>query len=374
MRSHAVPAFFGLMGKPCQAARSFVLNGRMALCFAAFISINFIVSGTVCMAKDAHNLTRLGGQMTPDQKDSLEKRVENNPNDVESRTKLLGYYFINGRRDVDVKTAKQRHILWLIENAPESEVLGLPYSHLDNILEPEGYDRAKQAWLKAIQQSSAQTSVLNNASRFFLQADRGLSEELLLKGQALDGKDPQWPEMLGQLYALELMSLPAGDARKVTAEKAFRQYELAYDLSEEMRRDALLPDLATTAFEAGLNNDAKKFATKMLENDAAGWNHGNRIHHGNLILGRIALSEENVAEAKSRLLLAGKTNGSPQLNSFGPNMQLAKELLERKEADVVLEYFELCKKFWKSPHQKLDQWTADVKSNRVPDFGPNLAY
>jgi hypothetical protein len=333
-----------------------------------------IASEAAYSGEDAQSLARLGGQMSAADKVSLEEQVAKNPNDVDSRTKLLGYYFIKGRQDADAKSNRQRHVVWLIENAPESEVLGLPYSRIDKVLEKEGYDRAKEAWLKVIQKSPEELSVLRNASTFFLLHDRALSEELLLKGQALDAKDPKWPASLGQLYSLELMSLPLGPVRKAAAEKAFQQYKLAYELSNAVERDALLASLAKTAFAAGLNDEAKAFATKMLEDDAAGWNRGNRIHHGNLILGQLALSDGNVDEAKSRLLLAGKTTGSPQLNSFGPNMLLAKELLERGETAVVLEYFELCKKFWASPHRKLEQWADDVKSNRIPQFGGNLAY
>lgn len=333
-----------------------------------------IVSGTACLGEDTHRLTRLGGQMSSDEKALLEEQVAKNPNDIEARTKLLGYYFIKGRRDPDAKSARQRHIEWLITNAPESEVLGLPYSQLDKVLEPESYDRAKQAWLRAIQESPENLSVLGNASKFFLLNDREISEELLLKGQKLDAEDPEWPASLGQLYSLGLTSLPTGPVRKAAAKKAFRQYELAYDRAESMERDALLSDLAKTALDAGLIDDAKNFAEKMLDDDAAGWNRGNRIHHGNLILGRIALSEGDVDEAKSRLLLAGKTNGSPQLNSFGPNMLLAKELLEQGETEVVLEYFDLCREFWTSPRRQLEQWTDDVKANRIPHFGANLAY
>lgn len=51
------------------------------------------------MASDAHQLARLGGQMTSAEKTSLEKNVAENPNDVESRIKLLGYYFTQGRQD-----------------------------------------------------------------------------------------------------------------------------------------------------------------------------------------------------------------------------------------------------------------------------------
>jgi len=104
--------------------------------------------------------------------------------------------------------------------------------------------------------------------------------------------------------------------------------------------------------------------------------YGNRIHHGNLVLGRIALREDNIDEATTRLIEAGKTPGSPTLDSFGPNMALAKELLEKGERASVLEYFRLCSKFWASEQAKdqLDKWTVLVNGGRVPDFGANLDY
>ncbi|WP_442508212.1 tetratricopeptide repeat protein [Novipirellula sp. SH528] len=333
-----------------------------------------IISGNASMASDAHQLARLGGQMTSAEKTSLEKTVSENPSDVESRTKLLGYYFTKGRQDPDAKDARQRHVEWLIKNAPESEVLGLPYSHLNKVLERDGYESARQAWLQVVQQSPENLTVLRNASKFFLLHDRDTAEELLLKGQILAPNDPQWPAALGHLYSLGLTSRPMGPEREANATKAFRQFELAYEHLVPMRRDTLLSDLAKTGLEAGLIDDAKKYAELMLDDDTASWNQGNHIHHGNLILGRIALSSGDVDEAKSRLLLAGKTSGSPQLNSFGPNMLLAKELLSQGENKVVLEYFELCKRFWSSPRRELEQWIDEVKANRMPQFGANLAY
>lgn len=340
-----------------------------------FILMALFSSSPIARGADAHAVARSGQQMTPEERTALEEKVAKSPNDIESRTKILGYYFIKGRREPDAKSARQRHVVWLIENAPESEVLGLPYGQLDKALEPEGYERAGEAWLKIIKQAPNNLSVLKNASSFFLLQDRKLSEDLLLDGQTLAPKDPYWPGALGHLYLLGLSNQPDGPARQATAEKAYRQFEKAYDLSNAIEKDALLSYMAKTALAAGLLEDARAVAERMLRADEpASWNQGNQIHHGNLILGQIALRKGNVDEAKSRLLLAGKTTGSPQLNSFGPNMQLAKELLERSETAVVLEYFELCRKFWKSPHSQLDQWVEDVKANRIPNFGGNLAY
>jgi len=107
--------------------------------------------------------------------------------------------------------------------------------------------------------------------------------------------------------------------------------------------------------------------------DKDNWNYGNAIHHGHIILGRIALLSGNLVEARKQLIEAGETPGSPQLDSFGPNMTLAKELLEKGERESVIKYFQLCANFWTNRTQ-LKHWTAIVRERGIPDFGANLAY
>lgn len=102
--------------------------------------------------------------------------------------------------------------------------------------------------------------------------------------------------------------------------------------------------------------------------------YGDAVHHGKLVLGRIAVWEGRIAEAKALLLMAGRTPGSPALNSFGPNMSLAEDLLKLGERDVVLEYFGECRIFWRSGRARLDTWSAEVLAGTIPDFGANLRY
>jgi hypothetical protein len=78
------------------------------------------------------------------------------------------------------------------------------------------------------------------------------------------------------------------------------------------------------------------------------WYYGNVVHEANQILGLAALQEGNIEEAKRYLLAAGRTLGSPQLDSFGPHMELAQKLLARGEKEVVVEYLDLVAKFWAS--------------------------
>jgi hypothetical protein len=98
-----------------------------------------------------------------------------------------------------------------------------------------------------------------------------------------------------------------------------------------------LPALAKAALDAGALDKAASYANEMLGSDPKGGNYGQAVHDGNMIRGLVTLRRGNVAQAAQDLLDAGKTSGSPVLNSFGPNVTLAKELLEKGERDAVLE-------------------------------------
>lgn len=138
-----------------------------------------------------------------------------------------------------------------------------------------------------------------------------------------------------------------------------------------------LSDAGMWAVHTGKLDEAAAHGAELLK-DAANfprdWNYGNAIHKGNLILGRVALRKNDVSEAKTRLLAAGRTPGSPQLDSFGPNMMLAEELLQRGEKQVVLEYFDLCEKFWKMDNGSLSAWRLMIRNDKMPNFGAHLLY
>ena len=147
--------------------------------------------------------------------------------------------------------------------------------------------------------------------------------------------------------------------------------------SREEERFYALDDAAKQSFEVGNIEDARKYASELLalaQKFQHDWNYGNAIQDGNLVLGRIALKEGRTDEAKQCLLAAGGSPGSPQMNSFGPNMSLASDLLQKGERETVLQYFDLCRKFWEMGHDQLDQWSGDVKAGRTPAFGANLVY
>jgi len=145
----------------------------------------------------------------------------------------------------------------------------------------------------------------------------------------------------------------------------------------QMRRAASLPDIAKAALEVGEYGKAAALADEMLAHGMGpvapwDWNAGNLIHYGHVTLGRLALLAGEADAAEEHLRLAGLAHGSPQLDSFGPDFRLANELLARGRSEVVLEYLELCRRFWTLGHDVLDGWAAEIRAGGRPvlhEFG-----
>jgi tetratricopeptide (TPR) repeat protein len=266
--------------------------------------------------------------------------------------------------------------MWMIANRPEARLAGNPLCRIDRNSDHEGYDQARALWLEQVGAHSADPEVIGNAARFMLRSDEQIAEDLLNMCRALDPKNPQWTRLLGSISTLRA----ARESREQDAPnqklEALVELERTYDLADSnMQKQLLLAELSKVAFEAEQYDKAASYANQALEavNDLSRDNiHGEALHHGHAVLGRIALMNGQLTKAKEHLLAAGNTPGSPALDSFGPNMSLAKELLDSGESEVVLDYFRLCAQFWKHGETRLSAWTETVEQGEIPDFGSSL--
>ncbi len=138
-----------------------------------------------------------------------------------------------------------------------------------------------------------------------------------------------------------------------------------------------LQHLAAAALTAGDRAKAVTFARELMAlgeqlKKSPGFGpslYTDATHVGNLVLGHLALEEGDVATAKAHLLAAGRVPGSSVLKSFGPHFLLAKQLLERGERETVIEYFDLCAKFWEREDGRLEGWKDAVRRGAAPNFG-----
>lgn len=359
----------------------------------------------------------------------LAATLTGSPHELATRILLAAHYSFE-------QTGRRENILWLIEHAPLSHTAGGPFVVLPRVDDPdyvkarsnwinewldqhapaarsadrrpesprrqrdnECYLQAKQLWLAHLEADPYNTALLGNAAYFFLLNNPPLVEELLTRAAAVDPSNPEWRERLGQLYSLRnRIHRPAAEFND--AKRALRELQAAEEIrhglpwhgetqdddskSEEeifkslIERTHSLPQLAEAAFIAGEFDLARRYASSALaaarstELPEFFREDGYPIFHGNIILGRCALRDGNVELAKQFLLAAGNCKGAPTLNSFGPNMSLARELLERGERDVVLEFFELCRKFWECHKGRLDEWSDAVRGGLTPNFSANL--
>jgi tetratricopeptide (TPR) repeat protein len=317
-----------------------------------------------------------GRKLTAEQSSALEDAVKRKPDDADSRIKLLAYLLIR-QSTPEARKARQAHVIWLIENQPRSPVHGTGYAGLNALQDGDDYFAAKTLWNKQVEMNPKDTVILGNAAEFLLLGRREEAQALLERCVQIEPENEAWHRRLGHLVRLN-MNRARGDERMRFATQAVAEFEQALKLSgNEAQKSSLVVDLAKTSFEAGDYEKARRYAQQLLDGvnqNQKAFNTGNAIHDGNVVLGRLALVAGDVAAARRHLLAAGQTPGSPNLNSFGPNMSLAKELLERGETQTVLEYFELCAKFWSGDRGKLKAWGAAAKAGIAPDFQANLVY
>jgi hypothetical protein len=146
-------------------------------------------------------------------------------------------------------------------------------------------------------------------------------------------------------------------------------------LRRRLLRAAHLPSMAAAALEAGELEAAAAYAQEMLAagtgpNRPDAWHAGDLIHHGHITLGRLALLAGDVDSAAQHLLRAGSTPGSPQLNSFGPELNLANQLLAHGRTDAVADYLRLCQQFWKLGGDRPERWIAEIHAGHHPTLDP----
>lgn len=249
-----------------------------------------------------------------------------------------------------------------------------PFDGLDTrgraYLDPALYAEQKARWLARVDVMPENVDVLEGAADFFTPFDRPLAQDLFQRARDLEPTNPRWVQKLAFLHGLNASS---GDA--VEARLALSLMERAYSMDPSQSN--ALTSLPVMAFDAGDMAKARLYAEQLLTelgSDRSQWSYGDAVHKGNLILGRIAVREGRLAEAVTFLRASGDTPGSGVLNSFGPNMSLAKDLLERGEVEAVLNYFEACRLFWKMGGSRLDAWSKDVQAGKIPNFGANLRY
>lgn len=321
--------------------------------------------------------------LSKQQKDQLERDLETDPNSFADRIELLEFYSFKKEELNPSEIANRRkHIEWVIANQPSSQFAADSAMEFD----PEGEDpdqvgpqEAKGLWLRQVQTNPSNPRILYNAGEFFSWIhDFPQSETLLERARAIDPGDYDIASSLATDYWHDARYSKTSDQLRISAIKSLGEFERALNNAKDGdHRYFTLPNSAQAAFEAGDEARATAWSNEMLTAAAKaenGRDYSDSVHDGNIVLGRIELRQGDTAGAATHLLAAAETTGNPHLDTFGPNMMLAKEMLEKGQTKPVLEYLQACSKFWKNDDGKTARWQSDIASGKTPEFGANLRY
>ena len=152
--------------------------------------------GGICLlaadSRDARETFRLlnqGKMLTDSDADKLETKVSRKPKDEDSRILLLTYYSSRpaGEDIRRIKTARARHIFWLIENDPR-EGLGLfgvstgvyrLHCSGDPLADADGFAHAAQLWADQVKRNPADPDIRRHAANYMKYCAPEKAEALL---------------------------------------------------------------------------------------------------------------------------------------------------------------------------------------------------
>lgn len=320
--------------------------------------------------RDLVELAAIGSKMSASEAERLEQEISSRAHDAGNRARLVGFY----SRHMDVEPRLRgrftEHAVWFVQNAPASAFV---HVSLRLGLDAEGTSRCLKVW-EAHLSRSRNPAVIANAAEFFAETDPTRADGLFSSAAQAAPDDPRWLLRHAEFLRRQQLSNPAPAAARRELELRERAHGLTSDLQ---RRFYQLDNLAENALRAGQPERAALYAEETLRAASTcerDWNYGNAIYAANEILGRIALQQGDVEEAKRRLIAASTSPGSPQLNSFGPGFELASDLAARGHLETVGEFLENVPRFWELGQAPLDKWRADVRAGRAPDFEKKTDY
>ncbi len=207
-----------------------------------------------------------------------------------------------------------------------------------------------------------------NAARYLLLEDRSIAEGLLLRGKRLEPNNAEWSDMLAHLYELGVDEIDESQCATLAIAERKRVYQLAKKDYKLFDPKTLKP-LPELAFEAEQLDDARKDSRMLLLTSPLCLTKSaisECKHEAHTILGRVALKNGDIKQAKIHLAKSASVSGSAVLSSFGPNMELAQELLDRKEIESVLHYLERCELFWSSGKDRITKWRSEIEAGGTP--------
>lgn len=173
--------------------------------FCQIGALAIVVLASQASAQPRHAETTAAGAA------QLESALQANPHDLSARRALLEYYFTARIDAAAAIAARRRHILWVIENAPDQQLAYGPEMTIDPaghaLADAKGFELASSAWRAQAAKTDAKSMTLANAAYFFKTSDMAYTISLLQHALRLDAANKEIAARLGDEYALAILGV-----------------------------------------------------------------------------------------------------------------------------------------------------------------------
>lgn len=168
--------------------------------------------------KELSDLLKTGAALDAAGAAQTEQNLDADPEATESRRITLLAYYANavskGAILDDTRTARARHLAWLVQNHPDASFLGSPLAIINATGEPladsAGYDQIRRLWLNQLRLQPESIQIAEHATNFLRVGDPDLTEQALAPWVGKNAAAVVW---LGDLYGLAALGVTSLDPK-----------------------------------------------------------------------------------------------------------------------------------------------------------------
>ena len=262
----------------------------------------------------------------------LEDFLLTQPDDLETRLKLIAYFGGNRYSDQNAATNYYRHLNWLVTLHPEHPDLRLPWCDVDRFLDTDFIPEIRDLYDLALAQHPDSASLHANIAFFYSRQDPAQAEIHFLKSCALDPDDHDLLFRLAFFYFLT-----------DRPQDALNHYQKLFEL---------FPDECVNGYlyagEAAVSCQQLDFALHCADKlEQFGQDYHHPLYHVSILRGKVALQRGQIHDAIQYLKeAADKESKACSRFSLTPDLELAQDLLDLGHRQDVIAYLSSCAAFW----------------------------
>ena len=321
---------------------------------------------------------------TADEVARLGVALAQDPTSEELRERLLEVLSV----DTDAYNHPRRFDLigWFVKNNPRHSVCSTPFAHVDARAAPAAYRDLKNDWLAEVTRTPDDPQLARGAALFFAAESPDEAEGLLRAAIERRPNDPELWLALGRVARDPAERLAAFEHARAAGETlpnllvwiALNAFRAGQDAKADAASHELmeLVDEARAQFGDRLDwpEEGRAFWRRARETTSSDEEareltdaiaqHAYRKHWGHTVLGLLAARRGDLDAAVTHLLGSANIRPDYRLSSYGPSLDLVREICTRGRWEDGLEYLHRWEKIWNDP--RVGEWIAALNERRLP--------